>query len=54
MYKKPLQQKRSKLEQEEIPSKIWQGLVAASKKRDVTEKRDYNKEQIIRTLNKWK
>lgn len=54
MYKKPLQQKRSKLEQGEIPSKIWQGLVAAAKKRDVTTKRDFNKEQIARTLNKWR
>lgn len=54
MYKKPVQQKQSKLEQEEIPCQVWVKLLIASKKRNITEKRDFNKEQISRALNKWR
>lgn len=45
---------RPKFEQKNTPTKVWQALMTASKKRNVTSKRDYNKEQITRTLNKWK
>lgn len=46
--------RETKDEYAEIPSKLWNSLSKASNKRNTTQKRDRNRDEIEWNLNKWK